>query len=68
MSVERYCPECGEVVPAGIVRHRQCYLLAADRLCQSTEREWRHRFWGDREPVGKGGDSNALKDLVDVEK
>lgn len=48
MSFERYCPECGEVVPAGIVRHRPCFLLAAERESGRTEREWLERTWGDR--------------------
>lgn len=40
MSAERYCPECGEAVPAGIVRHRDCYLKAAEVASGKTERDW----------------------------
>lgn len=52
----RVCPECGERVPAGIVRHRSCYLKAADRVSMSTEMAWRKRFWGEPPEPDGGGD------------
>lgn len=48
MSIRRFCPECGERIPAGIVRHRRCYLEAVEQIQGKTERDWLKRLWGDR--------------------
>lgn len=46
MSIRRLCPECGEAVPAGIVRHPKCFHQALADTWARTEREWNERTWG----------------------
>lgn len=41
--MERYCPDCGEVLAAGHARCRQCFRRFEAEYQRKTERDWMRR-------------------------
>lgn len=57
MPIVRACQECGQVLPAGIVRHASCFQEAAARCYGLSERMWFERYL--KEKRMRGGEDRA---------